>query len=317
METRAHYVAVGSFVLAVVFLAFVAVLWVGRVELGELGHGRFQLYDIYFKGAVTGLSEGSAVLYNGVRVGRVAAIRLNPANVEEVRVTVEIDKNAVIKTDAVAELVANLLSGQSFIQIRGGTQAAPVLTAKPGERYPVIASERSALERVYTRAPRLLDQLNDIADKLNALLDRRNRQAVSDSLQNVQALTRILADRAKQLDALISGATDTVGMLHALLDHADRGLSGPHGLEADAARTLGDFDKLAKNLGDTNRQIQKMIAENRPGLRDFSQRTLMQVNALLAQTQQFVAGLARLTSEIEENPARFLFGGNQRDGYRP
>jgi phospholipid/cholesterol/gamma-HCH transport system substrate-binding protein len=314
METRAHYVAVGSFVVAVIFLAFVAVLWVGRVELG---HGRFQLYDIYFKGAVTGLSEGSAVLYNGVRVGRVADIRLNPANVEEVRVTVEIDKNAVIKTDAVAELVANLLSGQSFIQIRGGTQAAPVLTAKEGERYPVIASERSALERVYTRAPRLLDRLNNIADKLNALLDQKNQQAISDSLQNVRALTRILADRAKQLDALISGATDAVGTFHALLDHADRGLSGPHGLEADAARTLGDFDTLAKNLGDTNRQIQRVIAENRPGLRDFSQRTLMQVNALIAQTQQFVAGLSRLTREIEENPARFLLGGTQRDGYRP
>ena len=70
METRAHYVAVGGFVLAVVTLAFVAVLWLGRVELGG---GQFTRYDIYFKGAVTGLSEGSAVLYNGVRVGRVAA----------------------------------------------------------------------------------------------------------------------------------------------------------------------------------------------------------------------------------------------------
>lgn len=313
METRAHYVAVGGFVLTVVFLAFVAVLWLGRVELGR---GDFERYDIYFKGEVTGLSDGSAVLYNGVRVGRVVDIRLNPANVEEVRVTVEIDKYAVIKTDAQAELVANLLSGQSLIQIRGGTQAAAVLTAKPGQRYPVIASERSALERVYTRAPRLLDQLTDVADKLNAVLDQRNRQAISDSLQNVRTLTRILAERAQQLDALISGATGAVDTLHALLDHADRGLSGPHGLQADAARTLNDFDRLAKNLAATNRQLQSVIAENRPGLRDFSQRTLLQVDALVAQTQQFIAGLSRLTSQIAQNPVRFLLG-DRRDGYRP
>jgi phospholipid/cholesterol/gamma-HCH transport system substrate-binding protein len=313
METRAHYVAVGGFVLVVVSLAFTAVLWLGRVELG---HGRFTLYDIYFRGEVTGLSEGSAVLYNGVRVGRVADIRLNPINVEEVRVTVEIDQNAVIKTDAQAELVANLLSGQAFVQIRGGTQAAPVLTAKPGERYPVIASERSALERLYSRTPQLLEQLTEVADKLNALLDRQNRQAVSDSLQNVRTLTQTLADRAKELDALISGAQDAVGALHSLLDHADRGLSGPNGLMTDAARALGDFDRLANSLGDTNRQIQQVIKENRPGIRDFSQRTLVQVNELLVQTQQFVAGLSRLASEIEQNPTRFLFG-DRRDGYRP
>lgn len=313
METRAHYVAVGGFVLAVILLAFVTVLWLGRVELGG---GRFDLYNIYFKGAVTGLSEGSAVLYNGVRVGRVAAIRLNPANVEEVRVTVEIDKNAVIKTDAQAVLLPNMLSGQSLIQIRGGTQEAPVLVAKAGQTYPVIPSERSALERVYMRAPRLLDQLNDVADKLNALLNRRNRQAISDSLQNMRTMTGILADRAKQLDPLISGAQGAVGTLNTLLTHADRGLSGPHGISADAAKTLADYDRLARGLGDTNRQLQQMIKENRPGIRNFSQHTLMQVNALLAQTRQFVADLSRLSSEIERNPAGFLFG-NRRGGYRP
>jgi phospholipid/cholesterol/gamma-HCH transport system substrate-binding protein len=313
METRAHYVAIGGFVLAVVFLAFMALLWLGRVELGR---GRFKLYDIYFRGAVTGLSEGSAVLYNGVRVGRVADIRLNPANVEEVRVTVEIDKNAVIKTDARAELVANLLSGQSFIQIHGGTLAAPVLTAKANQPYPVIASERSALERLYARTPQLLERLTDAADKLNALLNRRNQQAIGDSLQNIRTLTGILAARARQLDGLLAAARDALGNLNALLTSADRGLSGPHGLTAAAAHALGDFDHLARNLDATNRQIQQVIAENRAGLRDFSQRTLAQLDVLVGQTQQFIAGLSRLTGEIERNPVRFLLG-EQRGGYRP
>ena len=78
METRAHYVAVGSFVLAIVFLAFVAILWLGRVEFSR----QYAYYDIYFTGAVTGLSQGSPVEYNGIRVGRVVEIRLDPLNVE-------------------------------------------------------------------------------------------------------------------------------------------------------------------------------------------------------------------------------------------
>lgn len=313
METRAHYIAIGAFVLAVLTLAFVAALWLGRVELAQ-GAGR--RYDINFKGAVTGLSEGSAVLYNGVHVGRVSAIRLNPGNVEEVRVTVEIDKDAVIKTDAEAVLVANLLSGQSIIQIRGGTQGAPVLEAKPGQQHPVIASKPSPFERVYARTPALLNRLTDVADKLDAVLDRKNRKALADSLQNVRAMSAILARRAKQLDGLISGATGAVGSLHTLLNHADKGLSGPHGLTMGATKTLGDIDRLARNLDQTNRQIQGVIRENRGGLQHFSQHTLAQLGDLLEQTQRFVAGLSRLTGDIKRDPRRFLFG-TKSGGYHP
>ena len=61
METRAHYVAVGAFVLAVIVIGFVAVLSLGRVEFAQ----DLKRYYIFFKGSVTGLSKGSAVQYNG------------------------------------------------------------------------------------------------------------------------------------------------------------------------------------------------------------------------------------------------------------
>ena len=73
METRAHYVAVGAFVLAVIFLAFVAVLWLGRAEFAQ----EAKRYYIYFRGSVAGLSKGSQVQYNGIPVGRVIDIRVD------------------------------------------------------------------------------------------------------------------------------------------------------------------------------------------------------------------------------------------------
>ena len=118
METRAHYVAVGAFVLTMVFLAFVGVLYFSAVAPTT----SFAHYDIFFKGAVTGLSKGAVVDYNGIPVGKVSDVQIDPNDVEQIRVTVEIDNKVVIKTDAKASVEANLLSGVAYILITKGTK---------------------------------------------------------------------------------------------------------------------------------------------------------------------------------------------------
>jgi phospholipid/cholesterol/gamma-HCH transport system substrate-binding protein len=140
METRAHYVAVGVFVLVLITVGFGAVLWIGRAQLTT----QYSTYEVYFRGPVSGLREGATVEYNGVPSGRVKAIQIDPSNVEQIRVTVEIENNVIIKQDAAANLETNILSGVSYIQIAGGTQDSPVLTAEAGSRYPVISPRRQS-----------------------------------------------------------------------------------------------------------------------------------------------------------------------------
>src|SRR5260370_39897703 len=89
METRAHYVAVGAFVLAAILLAFVTVLWLGRSEFSQ----QAKRYYIFFRGSVSGLNKGSQVQYNGIPGGRGVDIRVDPDDVEKIQVTVEIYSN--------------------------------------------------------------------------------------------------------------------------------------------------------------------------------------------------------------------------------
>ena len=90
---------------------------------------------------MAGLNKGSQVQYNGIPVGRVVDIRVDPDDVEKIQVTVEIDTSIVdIKTDARAFLEANLLNGVASIQIRGGTKEAKELEPEAKHRYPVIAA---------------------------------------------------------------------------------------------------------------------------------------------------------------------------------
>jgi phospholipid/cholesterol/gamma-HCH transport system substrate-binding protein len=313
METRAHYVAVGAFVLAVIVLGFVAVLSLGRVEFAQ----ELSRYYIFFKGSVTGLSKGSFVQYNGITVGRVIDVRVDPDDLEKIQVTVEIDKNLVkIKTDARAFVETNLLSGVATIQIRGGTREARDLEPEAGHRYPVIAAGSSVFQRVTETGPQLLDRLMVVVDNLNGLLDQQNRRAVSESLENVRIVTEAFVAPSKEVGELVANANAAVLEMKVLLAHIDSSYVSKGGLKDQAALALNNFDHLARNLTDTNRQLQQILQENRPGIREFSQGTLSQVGNLVSDMQRFIAGLTRFVSSVERNPARLLFG-ERREGYRP
>ena len=312
METRARYVAVGAFALAMVTLAFAIVLWLARAQIRT----QYDRYDIYFTGAVSGLRTSAPVEYNGVPVGRVVEIRLDPENVEQIRVTVEIDRSVVIKADAVAGVESNLLSGVAFIEISGGTKGAAALVAQGDQRYPVIPSRRSNLEKVYSRVPRLLERLEVVAEDLNALLDEKNRRAVADSLANVEKFTAGLAAHDKDIGELLTNANRAAVAAASLLEDVDHSYMGEDGLKARLAQAIADIDRLAKGLEDSDRQLRLAIGDVRPGLRNFSRGTLADVGELVAEARQLIAGLARLAGSLERDPSRVLFG-DRREGYRP
>ena len=313
METRAHYVAVGAFVLVIIFLAFGAVLWLGGVKLSEV----HDTYYIFFRGSVAGLSKGSAVQYNGIPVGRVADIRVDPTNIARIQVTVQIDTSLVtIKSDARAFLDTNILSGVSTVQIRGGTQEASDLQPEPGHKYPVIKAGRSELEEVKASLPELLADLKETAHSLNELLDQNNRQAVSDTLQNLRTITGAFVGPAKAVSDVVDNANQAVIELRSFFREVDRSYTEKGGLKDQLSQALGDADRLAKNLVDTSHQLQQVINENRPGIRNFTQNTMTQVGDLVSDMQRFIDGLSRFASEVERNPGRLLFG-ERHDGYRP
>ena len=76
METRAHHVLIGAFTVIVIAAALLFALWLVKSSADR----QFEEYDIVFNEAVTGLSQGSAVQYNGIKVGSVTHLKLDPAD---------------------------------------------------------------------------------------------------------------------------------------------------------------------------------------------------------------------------------------------
>ena len=71
METRANFVLIGAFTLAAVLGAFAFIMWIA----GYGASGTHRHYQVVFDGSVSGLSVGSNVLFNGLKVGEVTNLR--------------------------------------------------------------------------------------------------------------------------------------------------------------------------------------------------------------------------------------------------
>jgi phospholipid/cholesterol/gamma-HCH transport system substrate-binding protein len=203
------------------------------------------------------------------------------------------------------------LTGAAFIDISGGSQSALALPLQDGERYPVIASRQSGLQKVVTSAPEVLNRLIDVADRLAQIFDDKNRAALAETLQNVRQLTAVAAAHSADIDSALADG--------AVAAHELRGTAAELRVlfgQGDAANMFVTLSDTAKKLDHLADHIDGLVQENRPNLRDFSQNGLSQLSQLLVDARALVANLNRITDEIERDPPRFLFG-DRREGYQP
>ena len=139
METKVNLAAVGLFVVVLVAALVAGILWIAS-------GGAFQKhYDHYLaieEESVAGLNLNAPVKFNGVDVGKVSAIRLDPADPQRVTLEFAIEGGTPIKTDTTAVLRTQGLTGIAVhVELSGSTAAAPPLQAAPGERCPVISHQ--------------------------------------------------------------------------------------------------------------------------------------------------------------------------------
>jgi len=344
METRASYLIVGAFTMILVVGILSAVLWLAGVELDE----EFAYYDLFFEGSVTGLKAGNPVRYRGVPVGVVTDMRINPDNVEQVKVTIEVPNETPIKEDAVATLEFQGITGIAFVQITGGTHAAANLRPVPGQGNPVIKSKPSELQAVIEAAPELINRFIVLIDNANKLLGGENQENFAAAMANIKTISGSVAAGSGDIQAVLSeGASaikelraasvdaralvDTVrrtvesltaetkdtlgsarGAIGAIGDLSDTLAKEVVGIGPGARQAIAALKEAADSLGRSQDQLAALIGENREPLVNFTSAGLYEFTQLIAEARVLVSGMARITGQFERDPARFLFGDSQR-----
>jgi len=318
METRASYLLVGVFALFAMAGFAIAVVWIAGSKL-EGGSAR---YVIYFKGSVSGLKIGNAVQYRGIPVGVVSNLEINPKNVEEVRATIEISPTTPVKTDTVAGLGYQGITGVAYIELTGGTHTAPMLTAALGEKLPVIPSKASQLQELFDAAPELVTRVTHLVNQAIKVLGPENQQNVAKILDNVAVISGAVASRSDEIGAIVSDARslivdadktvreiDTLAKsVRSLSDTMERevGSMGPVANQTlvEIRNTAVEFRRAATALSD-------LLDRNKGAVDTFASSGLYEFTQLLAEARVLVNALTRISGQLEQDPARFLFGKMQ------
>lgn len=298
METRASYTIVGAFTLLAVAGALLFVLWSARNE-----QGRMRTYEIEFHQSVSGLSVGSAVLLEGVRVGQVSGIKVSPDEPGRVTVRVQVAADAPVRRNSEATLEPQGVTGISAIAVSGGTRDSPLLSAST-EGVGRIPSKPSRLQQIMNSAPSILASMDDLVKRAANLL----------APENLEGVGRLLASLADIAETLSAGRED---MTRGLTGFSEAGqsfsVSGKHleKLMADA-RTLVDRDirGAARSVSRAADTFGSAVEGIEPGLSRLSRDSVDELNRLLVEARRLTSSLAKLTQKLESDPRRFLLGNS-------
>jgi phospholipid/cholesterol/gamma-HCH transport system substrate-binding protein len=310
MEPKVNYILVGSFVAFLGAAVLAGILWLGKTDY----RGSYDRYEAYMKESVAGLSVDSTVKYRGVDVGRVKAIALNPNNPEEVQLTLDIERGTPIKTDTIAILETQGLTGLATINLTGGSRDAPSLQAQNGQAYPVIKTGPSLFSRFDEAASRLLSEeglaqlLSDLdlaAKGVANVLDDENRTALKKTIKDLSDVAQTIASHKTQIEQSLNGAAksaDNLVKLTASLNEQVPALLA--GINKSVAALSTATDELAR----TSKTVGTVVNEARPELQQFTKRTLPEAGLLVTELRQLTGTLTRVARELEREPSSLVFG---------
>ncbi|MCC7096775.1 MAG: MCE family protein [Thermomonas sp.] len=307
METKANYVLIGGFTVLTVIFLLLFTLWATKFSTSR----DWRTYEVVFNEAVTGLTEGSSVQYNGLAVGTVESLSLDDKDARNVIAILKLRKNTPVKVDTRARLSQQGITGVPFILLTGGSPKAPLLEARPGEDYPVIRTSPSALQNIADTANRLVARLDQLASEDNI-------RRITATLDNLQKTTDTLSQNRENIAQLIVNARDASASLKVTLATTNGTIEGiDQNLVRRLPALLDKLDATIAKLDAAAGNANAMIAENRPGLRNFTQDGLGQVGPALTELRAVLRDLHEVTDRMDDNPARYIFGRNAPREFDP
>jgi phospholipid/cholesterol/gamma-HCH transport system substrate-binding protein len=275
METKANYLMIGGFVLGVLALVFIFIFWMSNFAGGG------KRYTIVFESSVAGLTTGSSVGFNGIRVGEVQSFQLDPEDARKVQVLISVRDDTPVRENSHASIQSMGLTGGSGVQITPGSPDSPLLVATAENPIPVIPADPGSGQGMFEAGANALNSANAFVAKLNALLDQ-NEKSINTTMANVEQLTTMLAEKREDIGQAITDVKEG----------------------ANSFKTLSS--KLEVSLGD-----------NMDGLTRQARDSIQEFGNFMREGRKTAVTLNRILEKLEADPRGFLLGGNQVPEYTP
>jgi len=278
METHARYFLIGAFSLSIIALLLLFALWLGKLELGK----EYQDYDIRFKESVAGLGKGGLVQFQGVQVGEVRRIKLDPNDPRVVVVRIRMTEQTPIKTDTKAQLSFTGLTGVAVIELIGGTPEAKLLRETSLKSVPLIASIPSTLTKLMVDGTGALKDAQKLIERVTLVFSDANVQRLSSTLDNLESLSVMVKQDYPRIPVVV--------------DEAKKALTEIR----EAGSAVNAFAKNSTSV-----------------VQGFESKASGELTATLTSLRQASDNLVRITDHFDAAPAEYLLGREALPSYTP
>lgn len=315
METRAHHILIGLFVVGIISAGTWFGLW-----LGKTGSDRaFNDYEIVFEEAVQGLSQGSTVQFNGIRVGDVSRLRLDPDDPRRVRARIRVNAETPVTTTTRARLAMAGITGISTIQLTSGELSGePLVNSRDDDQVPVIVAELSpSLARLLSGSEDMMLHVNDLIIAAKLLLSDDNIQSVGRTLGHLEAITANLSGQGADMNRALVSMNKASEQAAKALAEATKVLGSVNGLLNSQGQATFDSARNAMvALESTLQVVEQLVVENRTQL-DSGLQGITEVGPAVRELRSVLGSLRVITRRLEDNPTGFLLNSERSTEFRP
>ena len=303
MQNDARYTLIGAFFLIVVTLGTLFLFWAARWS----GDDARKQFDVVFEGTVSGLTEGAPVLFNGIRVGEVLDLSIDPKDPRNVLARISVEAVTPVKADTEITLEYQGLTGVASVALEGGSANLPPVQSD-GESIPLLTAKRSAVQDLLESARDIMGTVEKTAKRLDTML-AANEQIIGNTMQNLNTFSEALAKNSDQLETLV-GDTSTAASEIAKLSKNLNGLieTNRENLDqiiANARQVTGELASEKESIG-TILSSAATATENLSAAAT-SVRTLVEANSEnLSSTITNVQSVSKMLAESEDSIERIL-----------
>ncbi|MCY1668872.1 MlaD family protein [Rhizobium sp. SL86] len=273
METKANYALVGFFTLLVVLAAFGFVYWMAQYGRG----GPTAELAIRIPGSANGLSVGSAVRFNGIAVGTVRSLRIDPDDPRYSIAFTEVQTTAPVYPSTKAVLEVQGLTGAAYIELSGGKTGEENLLRKAEEtgRPAVLIADQSSVTNLLATADKILQRADDAIGQIQGFVTDA-RGPLTQTIRHAETFTAALSENSGAIDEFLQSLSSLSGTFNTVSERLDSTLSAVDSLvrAVDAQKVnniLSNAEKVSGDVANATGQLGDIMTEVKDAASGFNQ----------------------------------------------
>lgn len=290
MDTKVNYTVVGLFVVLLTAALIGTIFWLSATRHTKT----YAVYSVYMDEAVSGLSLQSPVKFNGVNVGFVKAMALSIKHPQQVHLLLDIEQGTPVTTSTVATLMAQGVTGLTYIGLENKSANAPPLKPKKKPPYPTIKSEPSLLMQLDDALREVTSNIKTLTTSVSQVFNQQNREHMGEILANTAEFTQTLANNSADLDSAIQSA--------------ERVLQNASNASNQFPQVMVQLRATLASLKGASQQVKSTMGKAQTTIQAFNSQALPSAEDAIDKMNSVLSDLKQVSSQLKQNPSAAVRG---------